>query len=52
MTDTTKPKNGKLNLSDLTPEEIAKRMLETPPPSEKQEAKENARARRGKEQSA
>jgi hypothetical protein len=26
-------RNGKLNLSHLTPEEIAKRVLETPPPS-------------------
>jgi len=30
-----KERTGKLNLSHLTPEEIAKRMLETPPPKEK-----------------
>lgn len=32
MPRTTKPKNGKLDLSHLTPEEIAKRELGAPPP--------------------
>lgn len=32
MPKTTKTKNGKLDLSHLTPEEIARRVLETPPP--------------------
>jgi hypothetical protein len=46
--DWTPPKhrNDKLNLSDYTPEEIAKRMVETPPPPEKQVAKVAAKRRR------
>jgi hypothetical protein len=39
-------RNGKLNLSDYTPEEIARRMLETPPPPEKQVAKAASKRRR------
>jgi hypothetical protein len=45
-------KNGKLNHSEYTPEEIAKRMLETPPPAEKQEAKAAARLKRKHEREA
>ena len=41
-----KRRNDKLNLSEYTPEEIAKRMLETPPPAEKQVAKAAAKRKR------
>jgi len=39
-------RNDKLILSEYTPEEIARRMLETPPPAEKQEAKAAAKRKR------
>ena len=41
-----KRKNDRLNLSEFSPEEIARRVLETPPPPERQEAKERKKRRR------
>ncbi len=46
MTAENDQRNGKLNLSEYTPEEIAKRMLETLPPPEKQVAKAAAKRKR------
>ena len=45
-----KRRNDKLNLSEYTPEEIARRMLETPPPKEKQVAKAAAKRKREEKQ--
>ncbi len=44
--DEPKHRNGTLNLSEYTPEEITRRMLETPPPAEKQVAKAAAKRKR------
>lgn len=41
-----KKRNETLNLSMYSPEEIARRVLQTPPPAEKQDAKEKARRKK------